>query len=202
MVSNFRLNTIVGFLTALLALFTLTCQPAQAQVKPFKITGAGIAPMGIPLPGGTAPHWSIGHATHMGRYFGCGAVATGAITGYDPETGVYSGIFGSAKPFVFVAANGDRLACQYGRDDLPTSQGGATSPGTFELVPVTDQIYIAYWIAEFVPVRSLCTGKFQGIKGSWIMYAISEPFVLGSTDPAGYSWQGEGFLEFAKGGKK
>ena len=188
-------------LVALFVALALCGQHAQAQVKPFKIVGAGIAPDGIPLPGGSAPHWAIGQATHLGRYYGSGAVHTNQITGFDPDTGVFSGEFGSAEPFVFVGANGDKLSCQYGRDDLATADGGATSVGTFELFPLGEGVYVAFWIAEFVPVVSECTGKFAGIKGSWIMYAMSEPFVLGSTDPAGYSWQGDGSLEFAQGGR-
>jgi hypothetical protein len=192
-----RLKSIVVPLTAIVAVLALGSSPVMAQEKPFKISGAGIAPDGIPLPGESAPHWSIGKATHLGKYYGEGAVHTNRITGID-EDGVISGEFGSAEPFVFIGANGDRLSCQYGRDDLPRSDGGATNPGTFELFPLGDGVYIAHWIAEFVPVVSQCTGKFKGISGSWIMYAVSEPFVLGSTDPAGYSWQGEGTLTFAR----
>ena len=57
----------------------------------------------------------------------------------------------------------------------------------------------AAWIAEFVPVSDQCTGKFAGVTGSWIMYAFSEPFVLGSTDPVYYLWEGDGSLTFQKG---
>jgi hypothetical protein len=57
----------------------------------------------------------------------------------------------------------------------------------------------AAWIAEFVPVPDQCTGKFSGVTGSCIMYAFSEPFVLGSSDPVDYSWEGEGSLTFKKG---
>ena len=57
----------------------------------------------------------------------------------------------------------------------------------------------AAWIAEFVAVPEESTGKFAGVTGSWIMYAFSEPFVLGSDDPVDYSWEGEGSLTFQKG---
>ncbi len=202
MFRNSRLKAIVVSIGALLAVVALSSQQAQAQVKPFKIVGGGIAPHGIPLPGGSAPHWAVGVATHLGKYYGEGAVHTNAITGFDPDTGIYSGEFGSAEPFVFVGANGDRLSCQYGRDDLPNAEGGSSSPGTFQLFPVGDGTFVAFWIAEFVPVVSQCTGKFKGVKGGWIMYAMSEPFELGSTEPTAYFWQGEGKLQFAKGGKK
>jgi hypothetical protein len=57
----------------------------------------------------------------------------------------------------------------------------------------------AAWIAEFVAVPEASTGKFAGVTGSWIMYAFSEPFVLGSDDPVVYSWEGEGTLTFRQG---
>ena len=57
----------------------------------------------------------------------------------------------------------------------------------------------AAWIAEFVPVPGASTGKFAGVTGSWVMYAYSEPFVLGSDDPVDYSWEGEGTLTFQQG---
>jgi hypothetical protein len=42
-------------------------------------------------------------------------------------------------------------------------------------------------------------GKFAEVGGSWIMYAWTEPFVLGSTDPTAYSWFGMGLLRFNQG---
>ena len=57
----------------------------------------------------------------------------------------------------------------------------------------------AEWIAEFVVQPDLSTGKFAGATGSWVMYAYSEPFVLGSADPVYYSWEGEGRITFEKG---
>ena len=59
--------------------------------------------------------------------------------------------------------------------------------------------YVSWFIAEFVPVSADCTGKFAGVTGSWIMYAVSEPFLLGSTEPINYSWEGNGQLNFKKG---
>ena len=56
----------------------------------------------------------------------------------------------------------------------------------------------AAWIAEFVAVPDASTGKFAGVTGSWVMYAYSEPFVLGSSDPVGYWWEGQGTLTFPK----
>jgi hypothetical protein len=91
------------------------------------------------------------------------------------------------------------LVCWYGRTDH-----GASEPGTFVLtiLDVLDDgslIVEAAWIAEFVPVPEATTEKFAGVTGSWVMYAYSEPFVLGSDDPVDYSWEGEGTLTFQRG---
>jgi hypothetical protein len=187
-------------LVALLASLWTASAPAQAQVvKPFKITGEGVGPTGLPLPG-QAPrtHWIIGEATHLGRHYGEGTVRTDSAV-FDPTTGTIVGQFGSGSPFVFAAANGDRLVTWYGRTDH-----GAGQPGSFVLtiVGVTGQgdlIVQAAWIAEFVPVPGESTGRFAGVTGSWTMYAYSEPFVLGSEEPAAYRWQGEGRLTFREG---
>ena len=187
-------------LAALLAPLWVASAPAQAQVvKPFKITGEGVGPTGLPLPGqAPRPHWIVGEATYLGRHYGEGTVRTDSAV-FDPDTGTIVGQFGSGSPFVFVAANGDRLVTWYGRTDH-----GASQPGSFVLtiVGVTDQgalIVRAAFIAEFVPVPGESTGRFAGVTGSWIMYAYSEPFVLGSDDPAVYRWHGEGSLAFREG---
>jgi hypothetical protein len=200
MIRKLRLTAVasplVGWVVALAAVAT----PAQAQVpKPFKITGEGVGPLGLPLPGQEPrPHWIVGEATHLGRHFGEGTVRTDSAA-LNPDTGLIEGEFGSGSPFVFVGANGDRLACYYGRTDH-----GASQPGTFDLTILGaledgSLIVQAAWVAEFVPVPGLCTGKFAGVTGSWIMYAFSEPFVLGSDDPVAYRWEGEGILTFRKG---
>jgi hypothetical protein len=54
-------------------------------------------------------------------------------------------------------------------------------------------------VAEFVAVPSESTRKFAVVTGSWVMYAQSGPFVLGSDDPVFYSWEGEGQLTFRRG---
>jgi hypothetical protein len=175
---------------ALLGLIAGASTPAHAQVKPFKITGAGIGPHGLPLPGQPPrPHWAIGEATQLGRYYGEGSVQT--LTAMPDGQGGFTGTFQSGVPFRFVAANGDVLACDYGRvsDD----------PGTFTLTPVGDGTFIAHWVAEFVPVPDLCTGRFAGVTGGWTMYAVSDPLVPGPDQPLAYSWHGEGSLTFPKG---
>ena len=180
----------------LLAILTLACPEAQAQVKPFKITGGGVAPDGLPLPGQPGrSHWSVGNASQLGKYAGDGTVKTDSAV-YDPSTGTFAGEFGSGSPYNFTAANGDELVCYYGRTDK-----GADEPGTFELTivgvsPDGFPIVEALFIAEFVPQPELSTGKFAGVTGSWIMYAWTEPFILGSSDPIEYTWEGTGSLTF------
>jgi hypothetical protein len=190
------LKTVAIRLSALVAVFTLLAGNAAAQIKPFKVSGDGLAPAGVPLPGQEPrSHSAVGEATHLGRYSGEGSVRTDSAA-FDPDTGRITGEFGSGEPFVFTGANGDELVCYYGRTDF-----GASKPGTFELtivdvLPDGSLVVEAMWIAEFVAQPDLSTGKFDGVEGSWIMYAWSEPFVLGSNDPVYYSWEGKGSLTF------
>jgi len=154
-----------------------------------------IAPTGIPLPGQPPrPHWAIGGATTLGIYYGQGEVQTDTAT-FNAD-GTITGEFASPVPFVFAGAHGDTLACYYGNTDF-----GATSPGTFELVPVPGRAgwYVAHFVAEFVPYDPECTGKFRGVSGGWIMYATTDPFLLGSSEPLFYWWEGQGSLTFSKG---
>jgi len=190
----FRNRLAAGLTVCALAL-VLAPNQAEAQVKPFKIIGGGIAPMGLPLPGEPGrPHWAVGFATDLGLYYGEGEVETDTVT-FNSD-GTITGEFGSPVPFVFTGEKGDNLACYYGRTEF-----GATNPGTFELVPVPHRPgwYVAHFVAEFVPYDPECTGEFQGVSGSWIMYATTEPFELGSSNPSGYVWEGEGSLTFSKG---
>jgi hypothetical protein len=184
-------SCLVGALAALVVSLVVGGATARAREKPFHIVGAGIGPVGLPLPGqDPQPHWAIGEATHLGKYSGEGSVRTNTAT-FNPDNGHFTGEFESGEPFVFEGANGDVLACDYGHV--------ADNPGTFELVPTAEPgVYVAFWVAEFVPVDSLCTGKFKGVTGSWTMYAMSAPFVLGSEDPIAYVWEGRGKLNFAR----
>ena len=198
-------NRLVTTLTACALALVLTQSQAEAQVKPFKLTGEGVGPCGLPQPGqDPRPHWIIGEATHLGRHFGEGTVQTDSAAP-DPATGKIVGEFGSGTPFVFIGANakgddpnGNRLVTWYGRTDQ-----GASKPGSFELTilgaTAEGPIVQALWIAEFVAVPEESTGKFTGVTGSWVMIARSEPFVLGSNDPVSYSWEGEGRLTFRRG---
>jgi hypothetical protein len=159
--------------------------------------------MGLPLPGQPPrSHWSVGEATDLGFYFGDGSVQTDTAA---PNTnGDISGAFGSGVdiksgipvPYVFIGENGDRLACEYGQTV------SASTLGTFQLVPLPGPnagMYIAYFIAEFVPLPAQSTGKFAGVTGGWVMYAVTEPFLLGSTNPIPYAWYGTGSLTFKNG---
>jgi hypothetical protein len=198
-----RLRQFVVGMAALVAVLTLADGAAQAQTKPFMISGAGVGPNGLPLPGQPArSHWSIGVATHMGLYYGDGFVQTDSVDAVSPP-GHITGKFGGGSPYVFTAANGDKLTCWYGRTDH-----GAANPGTFDItildVVVNDDnsvsvVVEASFIAEFVAQPDDSTGKYAGVTGSWFMYAKTEPFVLGSTDPLAYSWVGVGSLTFKKG---
>jgi hypothetical protein len=179
---------------ALAAALLLTTS-AYAQSEAFKISGGGVGTQGLPLPTQPArPHWAIGEGTHLGRYYGEGSVQTDNVA---PTATGFAGNFGGGSPFVFTGANGDKLVCWYGRADH-----GASAPGTFELTvvgftPSGAPIVTAKFIAEFVVQPSASTGKFAGVTGSWIMYAQTEPFVLGSSDPVAYTWEGKGRLNFA-----
>jgi hypothetical protein len=194
-----RRKLVTTSLAALVAVLALACGVAQAQTKPFKISGAGVGPFGLPLPGEEPrEHWIVGEATFLGRHFGEGTVQTDTAQ-FDPLTGQITGEFGSGSPFVFTAANGDELVCWYGRTDH-----GASEPGTFDLTIVGiledgSLLVMAQWIAEFVPDPDESTGRFEGVTGGWVMYAwTTQPFVLGSDDPVYYAWQGQGTLTFPK----
>jgi hypothetical protein len=182
------------WIPAFVAVLALGTSVTQAKEKPFKVSGAGIV-YGIPFPNDPPrEHWSIGTATHMGKYYGVGAVDTLTIESIDEDGNIY-GTFESSESFIFEAKKGDKLVTSYGRTDL-----GAAEVGTVKLVNMGDGIYFAQWVAEFVVDGTKSTGRFAGVSGSWIMYAESDAFVLeeGSTDPVKYAWHGKGKLNFPK----
>jgi hypothetical protein len=190
-----RKSLVVAFVACTLAL-ALAQGRVEAQTEHFTIVGGGVAPNGLPFPGQPPrSHWSVGRATGLAEYSGNGYLETD--TASFNSDGTITGQFGSASPYLFTAANGDVLACYYGRTDF-----GATTPGTFTLVPQPELgagIYIGFFIAEFVPYDPECTGKFAGVGGGWTMYAMTGPFVLGSSGPIPYAWHGEGSLTYARG---
>ena len=170
---------------------TLAAKKTDTQVLPFKISGGGTVPLGLPVfAGGTAPHNATGTATHLGKYTGEGVFELLSID-FATFTGTFRGTF------EFVAANGDRLAFNY----------GANNPGTFTLNPTATGEVVAVFVAEFTPDAAHSTGRFAKVTGgSFTMTATSEPFVpvpnaQGFTPPFAYTWVGDGTLEFAKGKK-
>lgn len=165
---------------------------ANAQVKPFKLTGLGIAPYGLSLiPDVPAPHFSIGQATELGYHTGAGFFTILDFTG--PLTAQFS----SAPTYVFTGANGDKLVCTYG-----VVANGAPTPGAVTLTPNIDGSVSASFVAVFNPVPSQCTGQFAKLTGgSFLMIAQSSPFFLMGTvsTPFAYAWEGEGTLTFQEG---
>lgn len=191
-----RCRLMLMALAGAVALGTCDNRAQAMSVEAFKINGVGAGPDGLPLPG-EAPrmHWAVGLGTHLGLYCGAGTVETDSAA---PEpNGTITGEFGSGSPFIFRGSNGDELVCWYGK-----TAHGAPTPGTFTLTIVGimgdgSLVVTAAFVADFVPDGSASTGKFAGVSGYWTMYAYTEPFTLGSSDPVYYSWEGKGQLNFA-----
>lgn len=183
--------------SSLLVAVLMLAGGAVAQTKPFAIAGVGTGPEGLPFPGQPArPHNIVGVATHLGLHTGAGELVNDSIDSIDLVAGVITGKFHGN--FTFERKNGDKLACTYG-----DTTAGASTPGTYTLtvVGVTeggDLIVTAFFVAEFVVNPTASTGKFAGVTGSWVMYAQTGPFVLGSGDSLDYGWVGEGELTFPK----
>lgn len=185
---------IVG-MVAVIGMATLASAAKPTVVSnPFKITGGGVAPNGLRPPGEVTTHLIDGTATHLGHHTGEGSFDIYTLVPTSAST--LEGTFGSHDPCVFVAANGDELVCYYGREDK-----GADDVGTLEItiLDITDEgpLVEVRFIAQFV-VQPESTGRFAGASGSWIMYAQTEPFILGSDDPTNYTWEGEGTLTLPK----
>jgi hypothetical protein len=163
----------------------LLSSTAHAQTpRPFRISGAGTAPTGLRTePGIPSEHLAMGEATHLGRYQGGGAL----------ELFAEPGKFGSAMPFTFMAANGDKLVTHYGNTNF-----GAQTPGTYQIqvlgLTPTGPLVSVVFVAEFVVQPGESTGRFAGATGRWIMEARTAPFILGSTDPLPYVWEGRGSI--------
>src|SRR5262249_49326229 len=130
----------------------LAAQKSDTQVLPFKVTGGGTAPDGLPVfPGGMAQHNATGTGTFLGKY--TGDEGLWELLSLDPATG--TGTFRGS--FVFVAANGDRLTFDYGADPA--------NPGRFTLTPTGDGKVVAVFVAEFTPVPEESTGRFAQVTG-------------------------------------
>ena len=138
---------------------------SQAQVsKAFRITGSGIIPEGVPLPGEPPrAHWIAGNATHLGKHTGNGSVQI-ANADFSDFPNCITGNFGSGVPFEFVGANGNKLVCEYGRDE------NGEAVGFFKLtileINLDGTLLVeADWLAQFVTRGDLSTGKFAGVLG-------------------------------------
>jgi hypothetical protein len=120
MIRSSRCTSVVSSLVMLVVVLMLAGPPTQAQVvKPFKITGEGVGPHGLPLPGqDPGLHNITGEATHLGRHFGEGTVETDTAV-FDPATGLITGEFGSGSPFLKRSADG---ATSY-KETLARAQG-------------------------------------------------------------------------------
>ena len=90
---------------ALALALTFVTTTAQAQTKPFKVSGGGTANHIPSFPGDTSTHWATGQGTELGEYYGDGIVRLDT-----PPDANLAADFSSAEPFVFIAANGDELA--------------------------------------------------------------------------------------------
>jgi hypothetical protein len=195
MVHASRLNAVVVPLIAVVAVLTLACQGAEAQVKPFKVKGDGNAPEGLSLiPFDAGPYSNSGTATHLGKYSGFGiAYVTTEDPGPLPTGAAFNGAFSGG--FVFVAANGDRLVCEH--------------PGTFAVYPDGEGRFYTIFDAIFTPTSLTIgdttyesTGRFANVDGSFRMIATTESFDLDfenfTTTPFDFSWVGQGKLNFPK----
>lgn len=169
-------------------------------VKPFRINGGGPAPEGLPLdpalpPG---PHSATGIAIGLGRYTGAGEFSLAAPLEFS-DSGVVTGKFQGT--FVFVAANGDRLATIYGEGGTGTLTGKLEVDGDGNPVGVVDVEFDAF----FAPDPDNSTGRFENVVGGgWQMIANAESIALTGgayTAPFDYTWSGTGTLEYAKKSK-
>jgi len=69
----------------------------------------------------------------------------------------------------------------------------ARSKSILSKSPTEGLLVEAEFHVEFVP-QPESTGGFAGSACSSIMIANTQPFILGSDDPAAYTWEGEGTL--------
>ena len=163
---------------------------SQQRTFPFRISGSGSAPSGLPLESGTTVDYSAtGTASGLGRYDGAGSFTLGSLD-ISAETGAVSGTF--QGEFVFTAANGDQLAVTYG--------GVFTGQVSADGASVVDVKFDAF----FAPDPANSTGRFASVVGGgWQMIAQTDSVSLeggnqGFTAPFDLTWSGTGSLMFAK----
>lgn len=163
------------------------------KARPFRITGGGLAPMGLPLvPGVTSTFGSTGTATGLGKYTGEGTFTLGSLE--ISATGAVSGTFQGT--FVFTAANRDQLAVTFGDGFGGTFTGQLSADGT--------SVEYVEFDAFFSPDPENSSGRFERVvSGGWRMIAKADSVSLvggapGFTAPFDYSWSGAGTLDYAK----
>ena len=168
----------------------LVGQQSDTHIVPFKLSGGGPGPVGMPLfPGGTAPHEAAGTATYLGKHTGAGTYELGSLD--ISPTGAVTGFFQGT--FVFVAANGDAMAFTYGDGFTGELTGQLTADGT----AVTDVKFDGFFTLD----AANSTGRFQKFAGgSFRMIATVDEVSLlssvpGFTAPFEYAWSGAGSLE-------
>jgi hypothetical protein len=178
----------------IVAVLLIVSNTAVAQVVPFRVNGSGDTfGEGLSVVGVPGPHNATGNGTSLGTYTGDEGVFQSLS--FDGMTG--SGTFRGS--FVFVKKNGDRLVCSYG-----DQSNGAAAAGDYFAVPVGNGLSRIVFCAEFNPIVDECTGRYENlVGGSFIMLAMTEPLDLvidanGNTPPFDYSWEGSGYLEYAR----
>jgi hypothetical protein len=169
-----------------------TALTPQTHTVAFHVDGGGTAPLGISVfPGATAPHNATGNGTELGKYTGNEGLYQ--TLSFDPST--LTGTFHGS--FVFVAANGDRFATNYGADP--------SNPGVFTVLPAGNGLVTVNFVATFTPDPAQSTGRFtKVVGGGWVMIANTAAFdptpnAQGYTAPFAYTWSGEGSLVYRNG---
>jgi len=192
MLRTSRLNPVVIPLIALVAALTLVYHTVEAQVKPFKVKGAGNAPEGLSVVGKVLPYTMSGTATQLGKYSGFGiAQVIGSDSTPTDEDAIFTGSFTGG--YVFMAANGDQLVCEH--------------PGTFGVYLDGQGRFFAVFDAIFSPkVLTInnntyaSTARFANVSGSFRMIAITGSFDIGAEATTAFDleWEGAGSFSFPK----
>jgi hypothetical protein len=164
---------------------------AQSVATPFHVKGGGVFASGMPLvPGVRVIFQATGIAGRLGKYTTAEATFTLESLSIS-STGVVTGAFQQA--LVFVAANGDRLA--FSSDGFPGTFTGQLSADGQTVVDVT-------FDASLSPDPALSTGRFSNVTGDTVLLVMTVDAMSltssspGFTAPFGFTWEGEGSLEF------
>jgi len=184
-------------IAATLLVLALTSLSAQAQIRPFFVTGSGRAPDGVSvIPGTVSQHTAAGLSIPVGPY----ASDSGRFVAVDPPDENLSGTFKGSFTFEEVFRKDD-LFCTYGDES-----NGAEGPGRYYVIDVGGGDVIIAFLAEFNPDRFRSTGKYRRVTGgSLTMLAVTEPIALaeilddGVSPAFNYSWVGSGWIRFRRG---